>query len=193
MKTLTEDAPAIATPAPAQVNTDLLQLTDAEAARFWAKVDKSAGPDDCWLWTGAKIDTGHGVVKYRGVQTQAYRLSFRIHKGSIPDGLCVCHHCDNPPCVNPSHLYSGTHGQNIKDRDDRQRTAKGMRHGRNTMPERTARGEGHGRATLNKNLVRAMRRDREQGLSYSAIAKKRGVSRGAAWCAIAGPSWKHVP
>lgn len=93
--------------------------------RFWAKVKR--GPD-CWLWTGATT-RGYGHIK-RGPANagtaQATHLSWEIHNGPIPDGLMVLHHCDNPPCVNPEHLYLGTHKDNMRDRAVRGRSRGGL-------------------------------------------------------------------
>jgi hypothetical protein len=84
--------------------------------RFWEKVVKSEG---CWSWTGATGDFGHGVIGsggQRGRLLKAHRVSWEIHFGPIPPGLCVLHHCDNPPCCNPDCLFLGTLADNNEDK-----------------------------------------------------------------------------
>ncbi len=82
--------------------------------RFWDKVDLSAGPNKCWLWLGA-TNTRYGMFWCGGRQVKAHRFSWEMVHGPIPDGLLVCHRCDNPPCVNPSHLFLGSMSDNILD------------------------------------------------------------------------------
>ncbi len=80
--------------------------------RFWSRVRKS---DGCWEWTGLVNESGYGRIYVYGRVDRAHRLSYRIHLGPIPKGMFVCHHCDNPPCCNPSHLFLGTHMDNMRD------------------------------------------------------------------------------
>jgi hypothetical protein len=103
---------------------------------FWSHVEKTA---DCWLWNGVRMHFGHGRMYCGKVEGHilAHRVSWRIHNGPIPDGLNVLHRCDNPPCVNPEHLFLGTHQDNIKDRDQKGRGARlgGERNGCSILKE----------------------------------------------------------
>src|ERR1700730_2840026 len=71
--------------------------------------------DSCWLWTAAKDKDGYGFFSVNGKQTKAHRFSFAHYNGEIPTGMIVCHKCDTPSCVNPDHLFLGTHKINLDD------------------------------------------------------------------------------
>lgn len=85
--------------------------------RFWSKVDRSGGPDSCWLWRGNLTPLGYGRVGYAGRVVLAHRMAWELSVDDIPAGLWVLHRCDVPGCVNPAHLFLGTALDNARDRD----------------------------------------------------------------------------
>lgn len=81
-----------------------------------------AGEDDCWEWTGAHIRKGYGMIRDANMENRlAHRVMYELFVGPIPEGMNICHICDNPKCVNPNHLYAATQSQNIQDAYSRNR------------------------------------------------------------------------
>jgi hypothetical protein len=110
----------------------------------------------------------------------AHRVSYEIAYGEIPDGMEVCHKCDNPCCVNPAHLFVGTRQDNIDDRE---------RKGRNNPPK----GEANPKAKLTESDVLEIRAKRLQGISFGKLAKEYGVCKKTIQCAASGKSWSYLP
>lgn len=90
--------------------------------RFWSKVNNIEG--GCWEWTAAFREPGYGAFKFKGKTVDAHRVSYELSFGSIPVGLLVCHECDNRKCVNPDHLFLGTHQDNYDDAISKGRVVK---------------------------------------------------------------------
>lgn len=153
-----------------------------DEGRFWKHVDKR-GPDDCWEWQATKTKTGYGNLSI-GLQkgdyfrqVRAHRFSYELHYGQIPDGMEVCHKCDNPGCVNPAHLFLGTHQQNIADK-----IAKG----------RQPNGEKLRQSKLTEDSVRLIREMRAEGMPYQEIAMQFGVHNVTILDVVRGKTWRHV-
>ncbi len=107
-------------------------MTYLSLDRFWPKVAR-AGDDDCWFWQASKTMDGYGRVTFQGRSYTAHRFCWEAHNGAIGEGQHVLHRCDNPGCVNPAHLFLGTHAQNMRDKAAKGRASRGPEHGRKTV------------------------------------------------------------
>lgn len=160
--------------------------------RFWAKVDQSAGPDGCWPWVGWKNKNGYGEVEHNG-RLFAHRVSLEISLGRpIRPGLQAAHHCDNPPCVNPRHLFEATHAENMADAKMKGRSAAGDRSGPRRYPERYPIGSARKQARLTEADIPVIRHLRSSGWYWKDIAGRFGVGTGTIRAIIAGRAWTHV-
>lgn len=150
--------------------------------KLWSRVVKSDG-DGCWEWQGHRTPFGHGQLTHRGVSLYAHRVSWELLNGPIPDGASVCHRCDNPPCVRPSHLWLGSQRDNLRDMAD-----KG-RQGLHVDPSRATHGVEHHKAKLTPELVREIRSSSE---SIHALSRRMGVARPTIKAVLSGRTWRHV-
>jgi len=133
--------------------------------------------NDCWNWTTAKTSAGYGQMRVNGKVKYAHRLSFEIHRGAIPSGMFVCHHCDNRKCINPSHLFLATNAENTADRH-----AKG-RNGR-------LRGIDQNGAKLTEASVISIRT--AEGVTQQHLADQYGVSVSLVGFIRQGKIWTHL-
>ena len=182
----------------------------SELHRFWSKVDKQ-GPihpvcGQCWIWIAGKYSTGYGQHgNYR-----AHRYSWNLYYGEIPVGVFVLHRCDNPACVNPKHLFLGTHQDNMDDmiekgRDNKaagnlhwtrvkpESVARGSGHYSNVTPEKVLRGESQGMAKLTEIEVESIRSlYKTKKISVRDLSVMFNVSYMTIYRVIKRISWRHV-
>lgn len=142
--------------------------------RFWTKVERSEF--NCWLWTASLWAGEYGAFFVDGRCKLAHRIAWEIVCGIIPRDLCVLHKCDNPACVNPSHLFLGTHVENMADmvKKDRGKSFSGSAHPRAKLKE--------------ADVFRIKRDSRPQ----EDIAAQYGVSQTAISDIKTGRRWSHL-
>ena len=138
-------------------------------------------PSECWEWTRFRTKDGYGHMRYKGRMVESHRLALMLTDRPIPDGHEVMHLCDNPPCINPDHLTTGTHAENVADM-----VAKGRR--------AVMRGTSNPRARVTDADVIEMRRlYAEGGGTQAQIGAMFGLGKSQAHNVISGRQWAHVP
>ena len=146
------------------------------AERFWEKVDVRRA-DECWIRLASTKQGGYGkITSGDGRILLAHRVSLHLTNGSVPKGMVVCHHCDNPGCVNPTHLILGTQADNIRDMHAK---------GRGNPP----RGCQHPNARLTDDIVADIRADLR---NHRQLAREYGIGKSTVGMIKAGVKWNHV-
>lgn len=161
--------------------TTSIEWTNLHVARFWANVDKT---DNCWNWIGGTFGGRYGQFRIGKKKVKAHRFSWWLIGRTIPDGLILCHTCDNMKCVRPVHLFLGTHADNAHDRDAKGRTAK------DHSPRLP--GETNPAAKLTDGQVRTIRASLAEGKLRREIATEFSVSRSTINGIARGESWRHL-
>ena len=160
-----------------------LEMKKSLVDRFWDKVDRPE--EGCWPWVASTDEKGYGFIKRGGYgrkgssNIRAHRVSWMLFNGPIPEGMCICHKCDNPNCVNPEHLFLGTMKDNCHDRD---------RKGR----QRSRKGEEHNLAKLNWRQVEELRDlVLAHGMSQGGVAQIFSISQTVVSKIVLGQLWKN--
>lgn len=156
--------------------------TDDTLRRFWEKVDQR-GVGDCWPWLGGLGNGGYGKLKLEGTRVDkgAHVIAFELANGPVLEGPFVCHHCDNPPCCNPDHLFAGTCGDNVRDASKKGRLC----HSRAT-------GSDNGNAVLTESDVIEIMGLIVSGDTNTSIGRRFGVTHSMISRIKLGLSWTHV-
>lgn len=149
-----------------------------DIARFWKYVSPSSDLFGCWEWTGAHYRNGYGVFWLSPRHISSHRASWQIHNGPIPDGLDVLHHCDNPGCVNPAHLFVGTQADNGADMAQKRRSPHGPK---------------HHKTYLTPEQIRAIRKRRKDGARYRQIAAEFGIPMNTVNGIVNRLNWGWLP
>jgi hypothetical protein len=161
-----------------------ITLTDRQLKNFWRKVDVR-GPDDCWEWQGATSGRGYGSHGVTGINgkfrtERTHRVSWVIHNGQITSGLCICHTCDNPPCVNPTHLFEGTLNDNIQDMHKKERDRCGV-------------GSKQALAKVTEEIVLDMRYKYDNHISnQKQLSQEQGIAQNTVHYIVTRKNWRHI-
>ena len=152
---------------------------------FWDKVDQQ-GPDDCWNWKASVNRDGYGQfwIGYTFVPSHRYAYVYHSKKALTP-GILICHHCDNPRCCNPNHLFEGTAQDNAKDRISKGRQG-------NSTPVNPAKGVRHWNSYLHDEDVSKIRRLSKAGVTGAELSKTFRVSRTQISYIIRRINWRHI-
>ena len=176
----------------------LESLTEAQILKFWSNVHKT---DGCWMWMGNKNELGYGISSINHRNFKAHRVSWFIHHHNLPERMCVLHRCDNPPCVNPAHLWIGTMKDNTDDMVRKGRSGpanhpetlrRGDNHYRHIHPELSFGERNPAHKLIEAQVIEIRKRYSSEGISQSALAREYGVHPHSVCLIVHRKAWKHL-
>lgn len=172
------------------LNPDLVIKNISTLQRFWDKVKDSQAAGRCWEWGAGRMPRGYGLFRINGQNRLAHRVMYRLKKGGIPEGMMVCHTCDNPCCVNPEHHFLGTSSENQQDMKRKGRSTLGEKHWTRFHPDRISFGERNGMAKITPDIVRRIREIYSAGgRSQQSIGDEFGLSQTHVGRIVRGDRW----
>lgn len=145
--------------------------------RFWLKTKDING---CLVWQASRQTNGYGQFSYKGKNRRAHRVAYELTHGTIPEGMCVCHSCDNPLCVNPDHLWLGTQAENLRDMRAKKRAN-----------DPCLKGSAAGNVKLTEDDVENIRANR-MNLKQTELATLYGVTQSSISNIQSRKSWTHI-
>ena len=145
--------------------------------RFFSKIEKKSS-EECWCWTGLKNTKGYGQITINSKKYIAHRVSWVLYNGAIPEGLLVCHTCDNRLCLNPMHLFLGTNKDNMRDMVEKGRSGAGEKHGNHKLTE--------------KEVIEIREKYIPYKYTQSKLAKEYCVTQAAIYYILKYINWPHT-
>jgi len=145
-------------------------------------LDKILITDDCWEWIAGKYHDGYGIFRIENKSYRAHRVSYELFIGDIPDGMLVCHRCDNPACVKPSHLFIGTIQDNVNDRQNKGHSTGGKLKGEDCPAHKYTK----------KDVIEIRSLYNTGQYSQRDLARKFNISRPTIKNMVNRDTWKHI-
>lgn len=171
-----------------------IEISEKEKRKFFLKTE-SGHCNDCWNWNGRLDKDGYGIICIKRIPRRASRVSYMIHFGEIPESMLVLHTCDNRKCVNPSHIFIGTHKVNMNDKVIKSRCnmQSGENHWTKRNPELIKRDKARYRNKLTADMVIQIRALMRSGTRTVDVSRKYGISCVHARKIACGEKWAKIP
>lgn len=177
---------------PSSKKATSINLNEQDTLRFWSKVDIKS-ESECWPWNAGRFTQGYGAFKLNGKLVKASRVAFTLSRGPIPDGMMVCHDCNNPCCSNPKHLFAGSNEDNMRHMVECGRSLVGDLNPMRIHPEFHVRGEKHLSSKLTTEKVLDIRARFDSGTAtLTSLGREYGVTKQSISAIVKRKTWTHI-